>query len=568
MNQATYCPEDNKLRLYVGRVPRDEYLKLRADGWTSTPKQSCDFVATWTPSRRDTALEYAGIIEDEDQTPEDRAADRAERFGDYREKRTAEATGHADTFDQGPAVHGFQSARRAEASARRHDRTADRACDAWSKAEYWQRRTAGVIAHALYRSAPGVRMGRIKVLEAELRKAQADIDEARRRFLTWTRIGKMTDAEEQTAAAERYAGSNHFWWKYPHPVTGKESDLWDMLRRDRENRITGAQAAALYLSNHSEPAEDNDWTLHLKLRLGYENQMLEAQGGRAAFVEMEAGGWLGKHQIRKVNKSPATGRVVSVTLKIPGDRWGNTKEGYHLRAFNIERLPSDAYTPPTEADKASLTETKLAEKAAAPKIDCPLINPTDDDADRLQEIWNAKHPKGTRQSPLRMTQGQYSANSGGTYSACETITLTEHGTEARDYSAMRIRRYRAKVCKVRTGPAAANSDHYSARRVIILTDKPQKPIPFSKMEALRASFPSPETMRPKIPAIQAQLANAWLDKMDQQLIDDAVYVGWIYVASMSQVYWTDEGKAALDEFKKAGPLPALVEASELFALES
>lgn len=75
---ATYSPEDNKLRLYVGRVPRDEYEKLRAQGWTSTPKQSCDFVATWTPDRRDTCLEYAEMIEDEDQSPEDRAADPAQ----------------------------------------------------------------------------------------------------------------------------------------------------------------------------------------------------------------------------------------------------------------------------------------------------------------------------------------------------------------------------------------------------------------------------------------------------------------------------------------------------------
>ena len=36
--EATYSPEDDKLRLYVGRVPRDEYLALRAEGWTSTPK--------------------------------------------------------------------------------------------------------------------------------------------------------------------------------------------------------------------------------------------------------------------------------------------------------------------------------------------------------------------------------------------------------------------------------------------------------------------------------------------------------------------------------------------------
>lgn len=40
---ATYSPEDNKLRLYVGRVPRAEYEALRADGWTSTPKQG-DFL--------------------------------------------------------------------------------------------------------------------------------------------------------------------------------------------------------------------------------------------------------------------------------------------------------------------------------------------------------------------------------------------------------------------------------------------------------------------------------------------------------------------------------------------
>lgn len=55
---ATYCPEDNKLRLYVGRVPRPEYDALRAEGWISTPKQECQFVAHWTPARRDTALAY------------------------------------------------------------------------------------------------------------------------------------------------------------------------------------------------------------------------------------------------------------------------------------------------------------------------------------------------------------------------------------------------------------------------------------------------------------------------------------------------------------------------------
>lgn len=135
-HQATYCPEDNKIRLYVGRVPREEYLALRSEGWTSTPKQDCDFVATWTPERWDTALSYAGVVTDEDQDPADRAADRAERFAGYRDKRTEEATGHADRYDDGPSVHGAQNYARAVKAADRHDRHANRARDAWGKAEY------------------------------------------------------------------------------------------------------------------------------------------------------------------------------------------------------------------------------------------------------------------------------------------------------------------------------------------------------------------------------------------------------------------------------------------------
>ena len=63
MNETTasYCPEDDKLRLYVGRVPRDEYMALRKAGWTCLHKQrdagGGDFAAVWTPGREDAALE-------------------------------------------------------------------------------------------------------------------------------------------------------------------------------------------------------------------------------------------------------------------------------------------------------------------------------------------------------------------------------------------------------------------------------------------------------------------------------------------------------------------------------
>jgi hypothetical protein len=548
---ATYCPEDNKLRLYCGWVERPIYERLRAEGWQATPKQDCQFSAVWTPSRYATAIELCGIVLDEDQSPEDRAADRAERFGGYRDKRLDEATGHADRYDAGPTAHGYQSQARAERSARRHDRIGYRAADCWSRADYWTHRTAGVIRNALHKSTPGVRMGRIKELEAELRKREKDLSDYARTYAHWQAIEDEPDREKQTTMAREIANYDHDG-EYTHPVSGEKTcSLWRLLTPHEVDGepISGAVAARLWLDAHPAPKDPSEsaWICHLRLRLAYENQMLEAQGGRAAFVEMEVGGWLGSHQIRKVNKSSATGRVVSVTLKMPGTRWDGSAPGFCFIPYNVERLPAGAYRPPSEEDKAALAEEKKGEKAAAPVVDCPLINPTDEDAERLQLIFNEAHPRGEAQQVLRMSQAKYSAYSKGEHSPCGTLTLSEHGTECLTDS-MGEPRYRHKVCKVRTGPSAGGSFR-SAPRVVIITDKPQKPLPFVKMDKLRAQEPSTEKMRDKLPAIERELCKSWLSEMDKQLIKDAVYVGWVSVASMSQVGWTPAGHAALAAYK-------------------
>jgi len=423
-NGATYCPEDDKLRLYVGRVPRPEYDALRSEGWTATPKQDCQFVAHWTPKRRDTALAYGeGYIGDEDQSPADRAADRAERFAGYREKRTDEATGHADRYDAGPSAHGFQSQARADRAAARHDRIADRAGDAWSKAEYWQMRTAGVISHALHVCGADVRMGRIKILEADIRRMEQNPD------------------------------------SYPN------------------------------------------WLPHARLRLAYEEQMIEAQGGRAGVVEMKVGGtWRGA-TIAKVNKSSVTGRVVSVAIIGPKlDGWTYQAANvagtpFALYQFETERAKPESYGAPTDASRAKLAEFEAAKKAAAAVRKatvpaCPLINPTDADAERLQALWNAQiiakgersraasrynycpELEGEQSKVLRCTQAGYSAHSGGTYAHAETTEIEEGGNARTGYRG----KYKGVVCcKVRT----AGGDTYKARRVIVITDKPKKSLPAS-----------------------------------------------------------------------------------------
>lgn len=547
MNQyATYSPEDNKIRLYVGRVPRDEYEKLRADGWTATPKQNCNFVATWTPSRRDTALEYGGgVIEDEDQPAQDRAADRAERFSSYRDKREGEAIGHADRFDSGPQAHGYQSAARAERNASRHDRQAGHAVDAWSKAEYWQERTAGVISHALYISRPDVRMGRIKTLEAELRKCRAEITERTECFARWKKIAAMTDAHTQDMSAKHCADYEH--GQYKHPITGEELSLYRIAESEG---ITGAQVAALWLANHTEPAQENDWTIHLTLRLAYENQMLESQGGRAAHVEMICGGFIGGRQIYRVNKSNVTGRVVSVALRVPkvGSGWhyriANVPgANYALEQMDTERLPAGAYRPPTPDELIAYEASRKAEKASKPKAESiPLINPTDADAERLQAIWNAREKEAKQIS--RVIQAQYSANSGGTYAACEAVTINEHGLPR--FGCYRTNdNERCMVFKVRSHRG----------RVVVLIDKPQKPLPFAAMEAARVKQPTVETMRAKLPDIMEELRKPNHYNGVSQLLSDASYVGWVDIQSISQIHLTDAGKEAWKAFQaEAAPV--------------
>lgn len=522
-NQATYCPEDDKLRLYVGRVPREEYLALKEEGWTSTPKQDCDFVAVWSVAREDTALSYAGVILDEDQGPEDRAADRAERFSGYLEKRLGEAIGHADRYESGPSAYGNQNAARAERSAGRRDRIGARAVNAWDRAEYWQRRTAGVIDSALYKSSPGVRMGRIKTIEAEERKAKKIADDFALEWGRWVRVLNESDPVKQTELARHLSGTVSAWGKFPHPRDESRTEtLWDLLREEKPDPITGAEAAELWIGEHCPPDHEafrdtpnQRFLRHCQLRLAYENQMLQAEGGRAAFVEMEVGGFIGGHQIYKVNKSPATGRVVSVAVKIPThghNKWGNpypegTDPVWRYEQINIERLPADAYRPGTEEEIAALkAEVKAAKDARPAAPPCPLVNPTLADAQRLQDLINAAHlaewirrhgepkewhkPKDGKEV-TKVKQETYSEASKGEYARAETREVCGGGAMPDRSSnlwtsgaAARRAAMGPAICKVRvTG--------YDPVSVIHLTDKPCKPFPAAVWEAFK-----PETVEP------------------------------------------------------------------------
>jgi len=549
-NRASYQPEDDKLRLYVGRVPRHEYEALRAEGWTSTPKQDCDFVAVWTPQREATAIRYAGIIEDEDMSPEERAADRAERFAGYRDRRTMEAVGHADRYDSGQAVHGYQDYGRAVKAADRHDRTAGRAVNSWDKAEYWQMRTAGVISHALHKCSPGVRMGRINTLEAELRRCMEAIEQGKARWNAWQRIAAISDPDEQTAAAIRYTGGCSgidYSFKHPRPDTVSNpyyrengTSLYSLLTC--KEPITGAEACALYFGRYREPGDSTAMSRHLEMRLAYERQMLEAQGGRAEMLEILVGGKIAGRLIVKVNKSAVTGRAKSVVIS------GNGRN-----MIDLERLRPEEYTAPTAETLAELAEWKKAKKAAAPK-GVSLINPTNEDAERLQALWNEAEQRrsGDKYKPaevFRMTQAQYSAYSSGTHSSYGTITLSERMEKPRMIHGKSFDRH--EVCKVRAG---TSGDWHKADSVIIITDKPQKPLPFDYAEELRESEPSIESLRPRMAEIRRLVGSAYFDAKHcgeggWQLLQDAQYAGLCRIVSWSQCEITAAGRVEFDKLR-------------------
>lgn len=503
--QATYCPEDDKLRLYVGRVPKDEYLALRAEGWTSTPKQSeaggGEFSAVWTPEREQTAISYADLIGDEDMSPADRAADRAERFAGYRDKREGESLQLADSYDSGPAVHGYQSQALAERKAAQHDRIAGRAVSQWEKANYWQHRTAGVIANALHKQSPGVRMGRIKILESDIRKAEKAHEEYHtfRLFswqimdsilkdpenLIWTRGGAevLLYADIMPEEPGNEEGKKRF--SYSQKCLGmalcalqhcKNGFDDDKLRKDlRSGTITPKEVAKIYLENHEQPAAEagkpfGPWYTHNLLRLAYENQMLEAQGGRLAHVEIEPGGFIGNSQIITVSKSPATGRVTSVKVKVPKkEGWDYRRRGvagadYDLMVVETERLQPGLYRPPTDEEREAFLQWQKDDRKARAKVapkQPPLINLTRAEAEKLQAVWNAERAGSSYDKEPREVieaeQARYSELSKGTYSNAEAVFIIGGGKQ-----------------KGRSGFTAVAKIRSYRGSVIILADKPQK----------------------------------------------------------------------------------------------
>jgi hypothetical protein len=323
---ATYDAADDKLRLRASSRLDDEiYARVKAAGFGWAPKQDL-FYAIWSPAREDLLVELAGEVDDEGTTPEERVAQRSERFATYQGKRAGDAeqackavAAVADGIPLGqPILVGHHSERHARRDADKIESGLRRAVRLWETSTYWQQRAASAIAHARYLEQPAVRARRIKKLEAELRGYQRDTDKAELALRLWA-------AEPMTLErAKAITNVNHYSMCFPLSQYPREppasqyegqQSLWYALE---DGIITAKQARSLAVAmNQRGIAHRARWLAHLENRLVYERAMLCESGGlKADKFDLQPGGQVLRrghwHVITKVNRS--AGAVRSVTV--------------------------------------------------------------------------------------------------------------------------------------------------------------------------------------------------------------------------------------------------------------
>ena len=352
---ATYSPEDNKLRLYSSsRLDADLYSRVKEAGFKWAPRQGLFVAPMWTPRREDLLIELCGEVGDEDTSLVERAEERADRFGDYSDKRASEAHAAREAVqaiagripDGQPILVGHHSESRARRDAARIENGMRRAVNLWETSEYWTTRAQGALRHAKYKELPGVRHRRIKGLEADRRKYQREIDSAEALSKLW---------KEETLTLEKakgIAGYDHLRFREEGNAFG--TSLYEMLSRDN---VDIEQIRDRALRAHAQTAAwYGRWTAHLDNRLAYERAMLGETGGlvsdRFAIVVggqvLIGGEWYAVHRVNKSN-----GRINSVTTPAP--------KSMHWRTTLVTSIESvQDYRAPESASAVAAAKPQLA----------------------------------------------------------------------------------------------------------------------------------------------------------------------------------------------------------------
>jgi phospholipid N-methyltransferase len=289
---ATYSPEDNKLRLYTeSRLSKEDYLEVKAAGFIWAPKQNLFVAPMWTPSREDFLTEFTGEeIGDEDTSLIERQEERAERFENYSDKRESEAIQAKNNVDNitkhipfgQPILIGHHSEKRAQKDAERIENGMRKAIKLWETSEYWTERAKGALSHAKYKELPAVRVRRIKRIEADARKAERTIKEAEKFIKLWNET-ELTSENAKNITNYDYVSKCFTLAEFPR-LTPDASTYEGMmsLYSALDGIITPEQAKEISIRVHERTIKHyTRWLQHYQNRLLYEETMLDQQGKSA-----------------------------------------------------------------------------------------------------------------------------------------------------------------------------------------------------------------------------------------------------------------------------------------------
>ncbi len=270
---ATYSPEDNKLRLYPHRrLDAETYQRVKTAGFKWAPKQELFVAPAWSPEREDLCIELAGEVEAETTTLAERAQTKAERYENLMKKRTrdsnafyAAARRHSERFASGqPILVGHHSERSARKDQARADAAMSASVKAYETAKHWAYKAFATEANANYKNRDDVRQRRVKTLLAELRDLQRKNNRDHKALELWHKAA--TVAEDKRGEYVEYLAGHH----EHQPYWGAWSDL------------DGGKITAAALIEKSITAFENRlahegrkrWIEHTLNRLAYETDML------------------------------------------------------------------------------------------------------------------------------------------------------------------------------------------------------------------------------------------------------------------------------------------------------
>jgi hypothetical protein len=478
---ATYSAEDNKLRLYAAhRLDAETYEKVREAGFKWAPKQELFVAPRWTPSREDLLVELAGDIEPEGLTMADRAALKAERLEAIAQNKARKASayaraasGYLEGIPTGqPVLMGHHSQRRHEKALEKADRARENAVKNERAIDYWLYRAESVQHHANYKNSDRTRANRIKTLLAELREWQRALNHEALCVKLWTRCTEDSDIVRWVQSGVIRTGR----------LTDKDAynDLQDGKATPQEIRTRNLERSRRNL----ESPRLRRWIEHTLNRLAYERALLgdvARYDGEVTPVILQTFARTQGADKPKATKGDADSLILESGLPLPAHIVGTDESRLTLELSSDEwrdLMQSAGYEVPAK-------KKRRTNPNRVPAV--PLVNPTEEEAARLQALWNDDGRRvAARYSHCNsedwtanvrdMSQAVYSRNSGTDYAPCKTIEIDARGRRVwTHWRSFKEEKTAEPVARIRIGPGS--SQVKGAVSVVRITDKPAKALP-------------------------------------------------------------------------------------------